>query len=176
MSAWPVEDETPGGSRVIGVVVRGAQDEWHAHRNGHHVGVFRTKAEAVQRLKDLTPPVTETHLTPYTGRIRHLDDDRGHPVCVTLDELEAQHENRWRDFHPERFCHRCGNANVDWATSPETWDPVMRPDERWWWHEIVCIPCFIELAERHHGPSCWRVTRDPHTGIEWLSEIKEDGQ
>ena len=55
MSAWPVEVETPDGSRIIGVVRRGAQDEWHAYRNGYHVGAFHTKAEAIQRLKDLTP-------------------------------------------------------------------------------------------------------------------------
>lgn len=94
---------------------------------------------------------------------------------VDLAEIDAQRVAGWPNFHPEDYCHRCGHRNVSWYTNNSTWDPVMRGgDPNGWgeWQEIVCVPCFTELAERLHGPSTWRVTRDPH-GTEVLERLQE---
>jgi len=112
-----------------------------------------------------------THLIEYQGRIRHLDHDRTEHAAlqVTLAELDDQAATGWPGFHPETYCNRCGNPNTCWATANEVWNPVMRPDGNFGpWHEIICIPCFTELAERLWGPRNWRHTRDPHTGTESL--------
>lgn len=88
---------------------------------------------------------------------------------VSLDELDAQRAKGWPDFHPEDYCHRCGNASESWATPAEVWDPVMRGgDHNGWgrWQEIICIPCFVELAGPYF-PDAWTVRRDD-AGIVWL--------
>lgn len=103
--------------------------------------------------------------TEFAGRLRHVQVDQYPPLQVTPDELAGQHAAGWPDFHPETYCHRCGNQNVSWFTAPETWNPVMRPygdGTRWRWSEIICIPCFIEMAERLHGPRAWRLSRDEY--------------
>lgn len=105
-------------------------------------------------------------LPPYEGRIRRLEHDApgGMPLSVTLDDLDAQHERGWVDYHPEDFCHRCGNRNVTWATDGDTWNTVMRDGGRAEfgpWHEIICIPCFTELADLRAGRGCsWRIWMD----------------
>lgn len=92
MSAWPVEDETPGGSRVIGVVVRGAQDEWHAHRNGHHELVARTRERRIQRRG------TENDgLTVREGAPIRAGENEGRRMAVTWRGAEKENESTRRD-------------------------------------------------------------------------------
>lgn len=65
---------------------------------------------------------------------------------VGLSEIDEQRAKGWPDFHPEDFCHRCGNRNVSsWYAPGELWNAVMGgvADE---WNGIVCPPCFTELA------------------------------
>lgn len=111
-------------------------------------------------------------LPEFGGTIRRLVPDRRRPLSVTLTDIVDQRATGWPDWHPEDYCHRCGHENVSWWTARETWDPVMRDgDPAGWgpWEEIVCIPCFIELAELT-GPRSWRIVRDQH-GTEELREV-----
>jgi len=94
----------------------------------------------------------------FAGRIRRVGDGRYLPLQVTLQELDDQHAKSWVDFHPEDFCHRCGNRNVTWAADMDVWRAVMNPDEPW--HGIICMPCFIELYELNHGRTAWRLEYD----------------
>jgi len=84
-------------------------------------------------------------------------------LSVDTADIAAQRSSGWPDFHPEDFCHRCGHQNTSWRIDSDAWNPVMRGgDADGWgrWQEIICIPCFIELAEEHHGARVWRVARD----------------
>lgn len=83
-------------------------------------------------------------------------------MCVSARDLEVQRLKRWSDFHPEEFCHRCGKRNVSWWVDSSIWNPVMRPagvylrDGEW---EIICPPCFIELAAEY-GFTGWTLRHD----------------
>lgn len=116
-----------------------------------------------------------SHLIEYQGRIRRIKHDNANwrPMALNLNELDATDPSGTRLHHPEEFCYRCGNENVCWYTPHEVWNPVMRPDGEFGpWHEIICMPCFIELAERKSGPCAWRLTRDQHSGIERLDLLQ----
>lgn len=71
----------------------------------------------------------------------------------TQADFDHQRANGWPDFHPEDYCHRCGGPNMTWAAPQEVWNPVMRPEgpdtENWLWNEIVCPPCFSEMAAKN---------------------------
>jgi hypothetical protein len=61
------------------------------------------------------------------------------------------------DRHPEDYCHRCGGPNISWFTPGAVWDPVMRPipGAPWKWQEIICPPCFVELATNGGAQGSW---------------------
>ena len=92
MSAWPVEDETPDGSRVIGVVRRGAQDVWHAHRNGHHELVARTREWRIQRRGTENDGLTAREGTPI-----RVGEKEGRKSAVTWLGAEREAELARRD-------------------------------------------------------------------------------
>ena len=109
----------------------------------------------------MSDPVMRSRPTEgYPGRYHSVD----------ATDIAAQRAAGWPDFHPEDFCHRCGCQNVSWYIDSDAWNPVMRGGtvDGWEWQEIICIPCFIELAEDHHGACAWRVARD-ECGTEVLS-------
>ncbi len=46
-------------------------------------------------------------------------------------------------------CHRCGGQNVSWSAQSPLWNYVMRNNDingDAKFDDLVCIPCFIELA------------------------------
>jgi hypothetical protein len=66
-------------------------------------------------------------------------------------QLDAARRNGWVDFHPEHFCHRCGNRNISWHVDSAVWNRVMRPNgEDGRWGEIICPTCFVDLAGEPH--------------------------
>lgn len=69
--------------------------------------------------------------------------------------------------HPEDYCHRCDGPNISWFTPGAVWDPVMRPDGdgTWKWEEIICPPCFVELA----GGGTWHLIPGKADGERWTS-------
>ena len=87
------------------------------------------------------------------------DPDRlADTVRVTPEEIVAQRAKGWPDFHPEDFCHRCGNRNCNWYAESPLWNEVMgdgRDEEA---SGIVCPTCFTQLATEHFLGSKWRIT------------------
>lgn len=114
----------------------------------------------------MSEPDREGLFTPNSRRMmrsRSRPDHPGRYQSIDHADLDAQRAKGWTDFHPEDFCHRCGHPNVSWYIDSLTWNQVMRGGDEWaWgaWAEIICIPCFIELAELHYGGGVWRVVRD----------------
>lgn len=75
--------------------------------------------------------------------------------AVTPADIEEQRRLNWRDFHPEKYCHRCGRRNVhSWSAPSPLWNAVLRDPvtggDRW---GILCPPCFAELAEESILPA-----------------------
>jgi hypothetical protein len=72
---------------------------------------------------------------------------------VPTSEIAEQRVKGWPDFHPEDYCHRCGQRNVySWHAPNDLWDRLVGVR----WDGIVCPQCFTELA-RAVGiePSVW---------------------
>lgn len=79
---------------------------------------------------------------------------------VTPELIDEQRAKGWVDFHPEDYCHRCGNPNVSsWWVDPYEWKLVY-PDES----PIVCPPCFVAAWEKAAGGRVsWELRVDPST-------------
>lgn len=86
------------------------------------------------------------------------------PIRITQALLNEQRTLGWPDWHPEDYCHRCFETNVSWYVDTPEWTDVMRggdPDGWGRWQEIICIPCFIALADAHYGNGqAWTMARD----------------
>lgn len=87
---------------------------------------------------------------------------------VTLEEIEKERARGWRNFHPERYCHKCGNRNVwSWAVDSDEWNRAIRnPDgsvrEGYPGSEILCPSCFVYAHEEVTGDtSLWTLVREP---------------
>lgn len=62
------------------------------------------------------------------------------------------------------LCKRCHALNVVWAASSPLWNYVMRGnniDGEALYDDMVCIPCFIYIAEVRGLTGQWRLTLDP---------------
>jgi hypothetical protein len=86
------------------------------------------------------------------------------PLRITQELLDQQRAKGWTDWHPEDYCHRCYETNISWYVDTPAWTDVMRcgnVDGWGLWQEIICIPCFTELADSHYGETqAWTITRD----------------
>lgn len=105
-------------------------------------------------------------------RSRPFEGYPGRFLSVDFSDIAVQRAMHWPDFHPEDFCHRCGCPNVSWYIDSAVWNKVMRGGavDGWGaWQEIICIPCFMELAEAHYGACTWRITREPGSFSEALT-------
>jgi len=111
---------------------------------------------------------------PVSDPVMHSrpnEEYSGRYWSVDANDIEAQRAKGWTDFHPEEFCHRCGCPNVSWYVDSLVWNDVMRggSPEGWGdWQEIICVPCFMELAEAHYGACTWRIIREPGSLSETL--------
>ena len=78
---------------------------------------------------------------------RDCDAALVHPLAtesVSPDAIRRQRELNWPDFHPEKYCHRCGRLNVwSWSAPSPLWNAVMDDQP----YGIVCPSCFALLAE-----------------------------
>jgi hypothetical protein len=69
-----------------------------------------------------------------------LSDEALSSLSVHPDEIKDQREKGWPDFHPETFCHRCGQRNVwSWFADSDEWNKV-DPTHL----SILCPQCFTE--------------------------------
>jgi len=78
---------------------------------------------------------------------------------VSLDEINKQRSIGWPDFHPEDFCHQCGQRNPNWFTNKEDWQQATQflPRREL---EILCPSCFChELALVEPETQVWELKR-----------------
>ncbi len=76
---------------------------------------------------------------------------------VTMAEIERQRSLGWPDWHPEDFCHRCGQRNMYcWHVDSEVWnslDQQMLPGSH-----IICPACLDDIWRATHGPKrMWKI-------------------
>ena len=73
-------------------------------------------------------------------------DNRGYAPAwvqsVLPDEIVRQRSLGWPDFHPEDFCHRCGQRNMSWFTDYETFQSVGGDS---FGGGIICPSCLATL-------------------------------
>lgn len=98
---------------------------------------------------------------------------------VTAEDVASQREAGWPDWHPEDFCHRCGQQNMCWWVDGDEWNRAMEHAREWQWAGIVCPLCFAELWETATGDRIpWRLVPGETTrhasGDLWEPENKED--
>ena len=84
---------------------------------------------------------------------------------VPVEEIDHQRSLGWPDFHPEDYCHRCGNRNVEcWFAPQDTWTEALPLIGRQWAH-IICPQCFTKLHEKATGrQEIWEIRKwvDPN--------------
>jgi hypothetical protein len=86
---------------------------------------------------------------------------------VTLEEIDAQREAGWPDFHPEDYCHRCGGRNVSsWFVDSDRFNDAFGPPEVHPYNGIVCPGCFVEAHEKDTGlKTTWQLIPAPGVGF-----------
>lgn len=68
------------------------------------------------------------------------------------------------DLAPFEDCHRCGGPNVVWFAPSPLWNLVMRGNDingEALHDDLVCVTCFVILANEAGVSGKWRVTVDP---------------
>lgn len=83
---------------------------------------------------------------------------------VTLAQIAEQRKKGWVDFHPENFCHECGQRNPVWWVSSKRWNTAY-PDS----NPIVCPNCFILAYSKAIGSEDntggWELRLDPNSSL-----------
>lgn len=83
------------------------------------------------------------------------------PLRIDPTEVDAQRAKGWPDWHPERFCERCGSRNIwSWSVDSDRFNAAMAAiglDSG----AIVCPSCFASAHEKATGMRCtWRLVPD----------------
>lgn len=104
------------------------------------------------------------------------DIDYSKVAHVDLRDIERQRILGWPDFHPENFCHRCGNRNIVWCVDSDRFNLAIGApngiDNQW--QGIICIACFVELHEEATGLTCcWLLS--PHTPFRFKEGWTDNG-
>jgi hypothetical protein len=89
------------------------------------------------------------------------DSARGWTLPIDPVEIAEQREKGWPDFHPETYCHRCGQRNLhSWATAHDLWSQACETGLMPGSH-IVCPQCFTEMWETATGRAVsWTLSID----------------
>lgn len=81
----------------------------------------------------------------------------------TLAQMPAQRAEGWPNFHPETYCHRCGEPNIVWFAQAEVWNALMRADgfeKPEPFNGIICPVCFGQMWELAFGQrGLWELRR-----------------
>ncbi len=77
-----------------------AEDGYSIPAGPSEVTTFRDAARLLR-----ADPDTSDELAAEARRLK------GDPTSKTSDEINAQRDAGWPDFHPEDYCHRCGRPN-----------------------------------------------------------------
>jgi hypothetical protein len=78
-------------------------------------------------------------------------DKASTPLRVSIAEIDRQRSKGWTDFHPEDYCHRCGNHNPSWWIDSDRFNIAMGSHTHHQWNGIVCPSCFVSLHEEATG-------------------------
>lgn len=92
------------------------------------------------------------------------------PTRIDPADIQRQRERNWVDFHPEDFCHDCGNRNItSWYVDSDRFDLAMGTSGS---AGIVCPQCFVTRWELATGlRAVWRlVPEDIHE-----AELQDEG-
>jgi len=75
------------------------------------------------------------------------------PLSVNPESIKEQRAKGWPDWHPEDYCHHCGQRNIKpWYADSALWNQAAEV------HEILCPQCFVEAYEAATGESpIWRL-------------------
>ncbi|HEU5026640.1 MAG TPA: hypothetical protein VFV01_17115 [Spirillospora sp.] len=80
---------------------------------------------------------------------------------VTPNEIVHQRLLGWPDFHPEDFCHQCGQRNPVWWADSELWNTTTAGLARGQMG-VLCPSCFAAGWEAATGlPVIWELRLDP---------------
>lgn len=93
------------------------------------------------------------------------------PARIDPASVPAQRAAGWPNFHPEAFCHRCGDRNINWFADTEAWAAITTAYLGASSHAgIVCPACASELHEAATGETTiWELrpwapeSQDPST-------------
>lgn len=82
-------------------------------------------------------------------------------VRVSPEQIVEQRAKGWPDFHPEAFCHHCGNRNLwSWWVDSDRFNLAMAAlglDSA----TIVCPVCFVKGHEAATGlRTSWHLVPD----------------
>ncbi len=95
------------------------------------------------------------------------------PAHVELAEIDHQRFLGWPDFHPEDYCHRCGNRNIpSWSVDSDRFNIAMGREHQW--NGIICPTCFVDLHEQASGlVTTWRLVPEMFRAGTW-DELRAD--
>lgn len=90
-------------------------------------------------------------MTEYSPEVEPRLPQSVKSVPLTSIAEQRTAKPSWPDFHPEDFCHRCGNRNLrSWYVASDLWDAawsMIEPGIQ----SVLCPPCFDELWEKATG-------------------------
>lgn len=70
----------------------------------------------------------------------------------TPGEIAAQKAHGWPEWHPEDYCHRCGQRNPPWVIDAHLWTVGAGL------YDILCITCWVDAYQAATGETvCLRV-------------------
>ena len=97
------------------------------------------------------------------------------PSRVTIEEIDEQRRKGWTDFHPEDYCHRCGNRNIpSWHVDSDRFNTALGPYLTQPYNGIICPTCFVLLHEEVTGlTTTWYLL--PLQG-QWFRPIQIKGE
>lgn len=84
------------------------------------------------------------------------------PSRVELDDIDDERERGWPGFHPEDYCHKCGNRNTpSWWVDSDRFNAAFGPPDQHPYNGIVCPPCLVLAHEAATGlTASWRLVPD----------------
>lgn len=83
-------------------------------------------------------------------------------LAIDPAEVHRQRADKWPDFHPELFCHRCGQRNVvGWTAPHDEWSIATQHLDRGVL-AVLCLLCFTTLYTENTGETpVWELRRWP---------------
>lgn len=104
--------------------------------------------------------------------------DYSERLSVSIEEIDAQREMGWPNFHPEKYCHRCGGMNVSsWYVDSDRFNAALGHPNDHEYNGIVCPGCFVQLHEEATGMhTTWKLIPDPGTPFRWTPKAEKENE